>query len=315
MTIRACAWWLAAALSGAALSGCGEPSRDAPPQFLFGRTGAGPGEFAYPRAGAYLDGELFVVDKTGRIQVFSDRGVYQRSWRVPETSAGKPTGLCVSADGRVFVADTHYARILVYDRQGVLLHSFGGFGTGPGQFRLPTDVAVDAAGNIYVSEYGGNDRICKFSRTYEFIMSFNGTATADRAADAPAFSRPQSLRIDADGTIWVADACNHRVCRFSPDGVLLSSFGSAGGERGELRFPYSIDRLSDGSIVVCEYGNNRIQRFSREGRSLGVWGEAGRKPGELAYPWAAVVGANDLIYVIDSGNNRIQAVAHRDLRK
>ncbi|TWT46311.1 Serine/threonine-protein kinase PknD [Phycisphaerae bacterium RAS1] len=358
MNARACGWSLVLAAAAMGVPACdrsdGKPS---PPLRSFGRTGAGAGEFGYPRAGAFFDRELYVVDKTGRIQVFSPGGETLRSWRMPDTSAGKPTGLCVGPDGRVFVADTHYARVMVYDREGRWLHAFGSFGTGPGQFRLPTDVAVDAAGFIYVSEYGGNDRISKFSPAFEFAASFSGAgeggaaagrpdaaaspsdpaaSTPDAAASTPGaaastpgaaantpgaaantpgaalpFDRPQSLLIDADGTLWVADACNHRICHLDADGASLRTFGSVGGALGELRFPYSIDRLSDGSLIVCEYGNNRVQRFSTDGRSLGAWGVAGRKPGELAYPWAAVVGGDDLIYVIDSGNNRVQVIDGR----
>ena len=114
---------------------------------------------------------------------------------------------------------------------------------------------------------------------------------------------------DPDGTLWVADASNHRICHFDADGVFLGAFGKLGSEPGKLRFPYNVELLSDGTLVVCEYGNNRVQRFDRDGNSLGIWGEAGRSPGQLAYPWALTVLEDDRILVVDSGNNRMQIFA------
>lgn len=307
MPIRAVHTVFAAAIYVALspLTGCGvrDPNDVPGLRRLFGRTGMGPGEFSYPRAGARSpDGRLYIVDKAARIQCYSPAGEFVLDWHMPEWSAGKPTGLTVAPDGRVFVADTHYARVKIFDPNGAPLATFGTFGHGPGQFILPTDVAVDAAGDIFVSEYGGNDRISKFTSTFEFVTSFGGPDAGDARTQ-----RPQSLLIDHDA-LWVADACNHRICRFTLDGTLQASFGHEGSGLGELRFPYSVDRLSDGSLVVAEFGNNRIQRFDTDGRSLGVWGEAGRHAGQLAYPWAAIAGADDSIYVIDSGNNRVQIV-------
>ncbi len=285
------------------LSAC-RPSAElpSPAELLLGRTGQAPLEFAYPRAAVALGPEgLAIVDKSGRIQVIGWDGTYRREWSMPEIAAGKPTGLGADSAGRVYAADTHYGRVMVFNGVGERIGTLGSYGDGPGQFRMTTDVAVDATGRIYVGEYGGNDRISVFSPDHEFLYSFDGTSGGGRR-----LSRPQSLWIDGD-TLWIADACNHRVCRFRLDGTPIASFGSLGGGPGQLRFPYGVDRLSDGSLVVCEYGNNRVQRFTPDGRSLGTWGRAGRKAGELAYPWALVVGPRDRVYVVDSGNNRVQA--------
>lgn len=295
-----------------ALSSCGRapPPGALPPELLFGRSGLGPGEFNYPRAAVISPlGRLYVVDKAGRIQAFNQTGQFILAWRMPRIEAGKPTGLGVGPDGKVYAADTHYSRVMVFDPDGRLVGQFGQPGDGPGQFRLPTDVAVDAAGYIYVSEYGGNDRVSKFSPGWEYCLSFGGPD-----AGVARLERPQSLLIAPDGTIWVADACNHRICHFDADGRFLGAFGRAGQGPGELWFPYSVDMLSDGTLVVCEYGNNRVQRFDAAGRSLGIWGNAGREPGQLAYPWALAVGPNDRVFVVDSGNNRIQAIAGRGRR-
>lgn len=288
------------------LASCEPASRDraAPPLLLFGRTGAGEVEFNYPRAAEFgPDGLLVVVDKGGRVQTLTAAGQFVRAWRMPAIDAGKPTGIGIAADGAVFAADTHYARVVVFEPDGRIRATIGSYGDGPSQFRLPTDVVVSAAGEIFVSEYGGNDRISRYDAAWRFVASFNGTERGGQR-----MARPQSLRFDAQGLLWVADVGNHRVCAFTVDGELRHAFGALGDEPGALRFPYAVEPLSDGTLVVAEYGNNRVQRFSRDGVSLGTWGRAGRAPGELAYPWAVARDAQDRVYVVDSGNNRIQVI-------
>lgn len=296
-------------VAGAVLSvfcGCAQSPTEAP-EFLFGRTGMGVLEFNYPRAATVApNGLLYVVDKAGRIQAFTQAGEFAYLWRTPEIERGKPTGLGSGPDSRVYAADTHYSRVLVFEPDGTLVRMFGEFGEAPGQFHLPTDVAVNARGEIYVSEYGGNDRVSKFTPDWQFILSFGAAGSGPGA-----MVRPQAIHVARDQTLWIADSCNHRICHFDADGNFLSAFGALGEAVGALNFPYNVERLDDGTLLVCEYGNNRIQRFTETGESLGIWGRAGRGRGELAYPWALAIGRQDRVFVIDSGNNRVQVVDAR----
>ncbi len=225
---------------------------------IFGEVGLGPGAFSYPRAiTAELGGSVFVVDKSGRVQRFAPDGTFETSWRMPETAQGKPVGLTVHPDGRIFVADTHYHRVMIFNRNGLVLGSFGREGTGDGEFLLPTDVAVDADGFLYVSEYQGNDRITKWAPDLTFVA-----VLGDTPIDGKRLSRPAGIDIDDEQTLWIADACNHRIVRLSLDGETLATFGRFGSGPGELRYPYDIDVSADGTIMVCEYEGNRLQWFS-----------------------------------------------------
>jgi len=288
-------------------SGCGEQSaRSNAAEWVagsFGEQGLASGQFFYPRAIATSqDGHIFIADKTGRIQRFDANGKFERLWHTPKYEAGMPVGMTVSPDGRLFVADTHYHRVLIYDLDGKLLGQFGREGTGPGEFLLVTDVAVDRRGNIYVSECGGNDRISKFNAEYKFLKSFGG-----RDAGEASLNRPVGLTIDEQGTLWVADAVHHRLVQFSLDGKYLRSVGAMGDAPGEFKYPYDTALLPDGTLIVAEYGNHRLQQVSKEGRSLRLWGGPGWELGKLAYPWGVAV-VKDRVYVVDSGNNRVQIV-------
>lgn len=271
---------------------------------MFGHRGFGPGDFSYPRAVTTAqDGCVFVVDKNGRVQRFSADGVFEAGWKMPETEKGKPVGLTIHPDGRLFIADTHYNRVSILDRQGNLLQTFGKEGAGAGEMFLPTDVAIDAAGFIYVSEYQGNDRITKWSPSLEYV-----TALGEAPIDGVRLRRPAGIDIDSQQTLWIADACNHRIVHMTLDGKLLATFGHFGSGPGELRYPYDICVTPEDTILVCEYEGNRLQWFSKDGQSLRIWGRSGREPGELSAPWGVAYGPNGRVYVVDSLNNRVQIV-------
>ncbi|NLE62190.1 MAG: hypothetical protein GX616_27855 [Planctomycetes bacterium] len=272
------------------------------PEKIIGGHGFGPGEFPRPRAIAVApDGCVFIIDMTARIQRFNPDGEFEAVWRTPESENGKPTGITVDAQGRVLVADSHYHRVIIYDRDGRELARFGEAGTGPGSFDLVAKAVVDREGVVYVGEYGGTSRISRFSPEFKFIGAFGGSDSGPAA-----LSRPQSMVFDKDGTLWVADSCNHRICQFSREGKLLSSFGGPGREPGQLQYPYGLAFCEDGTLLVIEFGNSRLQRFDRTGKSLETWGGPGTQPGQMLDAWGVAVGKEGRVYVVDCRNHRVQ---------
>jgi len=289
-----------------ALTGCDDVSPESgAPKVLaaFGQTGRGQSEFIYPRAIDIAgDGSLLVVDKTGRIQRLSPDGEFLDIIKMPLIETGKPTGLSVAPNGNLYVADTHYHRVVIFSPEGKLIDEFGGFGQEDGCFIYPTDVAFSPDGRIFVSEYGGNDRISVFSEQGEFLYCF-GTPGSGKGQ----LARPAALCVDpARKCLYVTDACNHRIAIYDLEGKLLGYIGSAGRAPGQLRYPYDLALLADGTLVVCEYGNNRLQLFGPDRKSLAVCGRAGRQSGQLAYPWGVAVDTRRRAFIVDAGNNRIQ---------
>jgi DNA-binding beta-propeller fold protein YncE/ABC-type Fe3+ transport system permease subunit len=292
-----------------ALGGCAHDDPDhVPPleaRLTFGSPGVSLGQFNYPR-GIAVDGQrrlVYIVDKTARVQRFTLSGQPQHQWRMPQWENGKPTGLNVSPDGRVFVADTHYHRVIAYDGDGRELMRFGRYGRGPGELIYPTDVAFGPQGRIYVSEYGGNERVGVFGPDGEFLFSFGSPGS-----QLGQFNRPQALAFNEDRTeLYVADACNHRIVVVDPEGRPRRVLGGPGRGPGQLAYPYDVMILRDGSLLVCEFGNNRIQRLSPTGECRGLFGRVGTGDGELQYPWG-IDGTDAAIFVLDSGNNRVQVM-------
>lgn len=286
-----------------AASGCGFEGGSRP-ETVWGVHGTRDGWLSKPRV-ATFDGEnhLYIADLTDRIQVFDRDGTFLRAWRTPDLNVDGPSGLTVDRFGRVLVADTHFYRVLVYDRQGTILMQIGDGvqGSTPGRFGYPTDVVVDRAGNFYVGEYGEIDRIQVFSPNGVWLRQWGGHGYAPGE-----FLRPRALAIDEDDHIYVADSCNHRIQVFDTEGRLLKIWGTRGSEPGQMSFPYDVALGPDQCLYVCEYGNSRVQKFRRDGRSLGTWGAPGRGPGQLNNPWALAVDQRGAVSVIDSGNHRVQ---------
>ncbi len=282
------------------LPGCADRKQ---PRAIWCQTGTGPRQLVYPRAITYspLDNSFFVIDRMARIQHFDSTGGYLNEWQMPEWRTGRPVGVSVGPDGNVYIPDTHYHRVMVYSRDGKLIRQWGTKGKGPGEFIYPTDVAFDSRGRIFVSEYGENDRVQVFDASAKLLYGFGRFGSGDGE-----FSRPQSMLIDAD-SIYITDACNHRINVFKTDGAFVRNMGSTGTGLGQFRYPYGLDEDREGHLVVCEFGNNRVQLIDKQsGRGLKTWGAPGRDPGQLAYPWAVAVDKRDRIVAVDSGNNRLQ---------
>ncbi len=277
---------------------------------VWGRRGVTEGRLQKPRAMA-IDGEdlLYIVDMTGRIQVFTADGDFVRGWRTPEIHHGKPTGLTFDHGGHLMVADTHYYRVLFYTRTGELVEkkTIGGtLGRGPGEFGLVTDAVQDSKGNYYISEYGEYDRIQKFTLNGEYLFEWGG-----HGAEPREFIRPQNMAVAADDRIWVADACNHRIQVFDATGSeakLINIWGEEGTAPGQLRYPYDLVLDGKGHLYVCEFGNHRVQKFSLDGRPIAAWGVSGRQEGQLDQPWAIVQDSRGRIHVLDTYNHRVQRI-------
>lgn len=289
--------------------GCVPASRSArKPDLVWGRRGFSEGRLMKPRAMTIDDHDhLYIVDILGRIQVFDIDGNYLRGWRTPIIAQGKPTGLGFSRDGALLVADTHYFRMLVYSPTGELDESrtIGGeHGDAPGQFHFVTDVAQGPDGHYFIGQYGQVDRIQEFDQQGKFVRAWGS-----QGSEPEQFSRPQALLFDRQGSLWVADACNHRIQSFDVSGGqprLERIWGSAGKQPGQLNCPYGLDFDSQGNLLVAEFGNHRVQRFTPEGQALEAWGDVGEEAGLFRRPWALVADSQRNVHVLDTENHRVQ---------
>jgi DNA-binding beta-propeller fold protein YncE len=275
-------------------------------EVAWGKRGTMPGSFVRPRALACdtRPGQdlIYVADFSGRIQVFNHDGKYLRGWTTPTIANGRPAGLGMAADGNLLVADSHYGRILTYSPDGRLLKEIHPErGDGPGPLAYVADVAQDADGFFYVTEFGEDDRVRKLSPQGSYVKHWGSHGSGQGQ-----FSRPRGLVVGGNGDVYVADSCNHRIQVFDREGTLQRVLGRQGREPGELDYPYDVALNVDGDVFVVEYGNNRVQRLAPTGEPKGTWGGPGREPGKLNNPWGLAIDRRGRVFVADSDNHRIQ---------
>jgi uncharacterized protein (TIGR03663 family) len=278
---------------------------------VLGNAGVGEGQFSAPRAIAIgPDGLLYVADSgNNRIQVLDAQGNFVRSWGSAGTGVGQfqePWGIAVSDAGRVYVADTWNHRIQVFDQEGNFISTWGHFvdtkgepDAEPGVFWGPRDIALDAEGNVYVTDTG-NKRIQEFTPDGQFIAQWGGGGVA-----LGRFEEPTSITFGPDGNVYVADTWNRRVQKFSPDFTPIAEWPIQSWEsESPANKPYlRVD--SQGNVYVGDPERYRILVFDSQGKFVMTFGQYGFDTASFALPLGMAFDATNNLYVVDSDNNRI----------
>lgn len=190
-------------------------------------------------------------------------------------------------------------------------------------FSYPAGVAVDRAGNVYVSD-SALHRIFLVTpdRMVSVYAGSGARGFADGSPERAQFSAPRGLALDATGNLYVADAENDRIRRISPGGWVTTYAGS--GEQGfcdgpvaDARFnePWGLSVDTAGCVYVADRGNHRIRRSSPDGTvstlaGSGEQGFADGPPAEAVFDEPEDVAVDDggVIYVADSNNNRVRRI-------
>jgi sugar lactone lactonase YvrE len=164
---------------------------------------------------------------------------------------------------------------------------WGETGDGPRQFRGPTAITTDRAGNVYVVDRG-NSRVQELTADGQFVRSF------------PTVSRPTSDAVGPKGTVDVTEFAANQIERFSPDGLTIIPFGTKGSGPAQFRGPAGIATDGTGAIYISDIGNHRIQKFTSSGHFLMSFGDEV----QLKQPTGLAI-ASDSIYVSDQNANQI----------
>ena len=205
-------------------------------------------------------GRIYISDSVaGKVHVFARLG-RQYLGSIGAGLLQRPTGLAVNhRTGELLVLDTVASTLLVYDEEGRnLKRVVGTLGDLPGDehvFHAPTNIAVAANGQVYVSD-SLNFRVQILNSELELIGSFGA------AGDVPgSFSRPKGLATDSDDHIYVIDALFDNVKIFDAQGNLILAFGGPGNAPGKFWLPNAIHIDADDRIYVSDAYNERVQVF------------------------------------------------------
>jgi len=170
----------------------------------------------------------------------------------------------------------------------------------PGSMVWPTSVALDKAGNVYVSDEWLN-RIAMFSSDGEWLGAWGTQGDADGEVDQPA-----GIAFDSEDNLYVVDTGNNRIQKFTKDGQFLAKWGQQGSGDGEFDMPWGIGLDADNNVYIADWRNDRIQKFATDGSFLMAFGASGSEDGQFNRPADVAVDKEGLIYVADWRNDRVQ---------
>lgn len=186
-----------------------------------------------------------------------------------------PSGLCVAADGTIYVSDTMNNRIRKINPSGevtTLAGSVQGFQEGLASsalFYQPNGMCLDTAGNLYVCDLG-NNRIRKISPSGE-VSTFAGSVSGylDANGTAAKFKHPREICVDPQGNFYVAEYTNNKIRKISPSGE-VATYAGASIYEGFMDGPVSVARfywpsgicMSQSGIFISEHGGSKVRKIT-----------------------------------------------------
>jgi hypothetical protein len=242
----------------------------------------------------------------------------------------QPTGIAVDGAGNIYVADSGNRTIRKITSLGQVTTVAGSAGLngsadGTGsdaRFEVPRGIAVDGAGNVYVTDSSANT-IRKITSggvvtTLAGKPGLNGAT--DGTGSAARFWEPYGVAVDGAGNVYVADRDNSTVRKITSGGVVTTLAGSAGngggvdgtGSAAGFNYPSGIAIGSDGNIFVADTYGSTIRKITSGGVVTtigGLYGAVGSIDGigsaaRFVNPAGIAIGSIGRLYVAESGTDR-----------
>jgi len=206
--------------------------------------------------------KLYAVG-VGGLAVFDARGGRLAGWETSEPGRA----VAVAEDGTIYVALA--ARIIAFDPKGKILRQWGKTGSGAGEFKLITSLAL-SGGSLYVAD-AGNKCVHRYAINGDLVGTLG---KRDRAAGEKGFHIPSphfDVAADAGGRLHVTNPGHQRIEIRNENGDLLGQWGKPGFDFE--RFcgccnPTDIALMSGGRTVTSEKGIPRVKVYDPDGRML-----------------------------------------------
>lgn len=298
-------------------------------------------------------GIITTVAGTGRIPGRGTSGYNGDGMAATDADLSSPSAIAIDVAGNLYIADRDNARIRKVDTSGIIT-TVAGDGTfsfdddgGPatsGHLGLPTDIAFDSSGNLYIAD-SAYHRVRKID-TSGIITTVAGTCTPSGCtgtfsgdggpAVAAGLDFPSGVAVDAAGNLYIADTGNDRIRKVDPDGIIttVAGNGTAGfsGDGGAATsanltspFKVAVDTAGNlyindgiaGSSYLAKSSNQRIRKVDPAGiiTTIAGNGSAGFSgDGDAAvnaqvnYPSGIAVDSAGNLFIADHDNNRIRKI-------
>ena len=236
-------------------------------------------------------------------------------------------GVRVDAEDNVWIVDEGSNMVVKFSPEGKVLLTLGrnpealrnptprgaelrrndGVGVEGDNFSRPTDVAWDAAGNMFVSDGYNNSRVAKFDKDGVFIRSWGSNGT-----EPGQFNTLHTIATDADGNVYVGDRSNNRIQVFDNDGNFKQEITGIGAPWGICITPGTPQYLySSNSSGTGNLDNGEIYKKQLDGTIVGRFGKAGRLLKEFGSAHALDCRFENTLYVGEILSWRVQRLTLR----
>ncbi len=269
-----------------------------------------------------------IVDAAGDMWV-ADSGnsrVRKLTQNTITTVPGNGTDLAFDPAGNVLEVDGGFLQrlmpnntlITIVGEVSFAFHGDGGMATSAA-LNEPTDVAVDAGGNLWIADFG-NHRVRKVFSS-GLITTVAGGVISDN------LQGPLAIKLDSSGGLLIADQIGNQIRRLPVNGALqiFAGTGSAGnlGDGGpavlaQLYGPSGITIDGFGSVIISDTGNSRVRAVQTSGNiapfaGVNVQGYSGNFSNALSAqfttPTGLCAGPDGSTYIADTGNHMLRHVS------
>jgi tripartite motif-containing protein 71 len=169
------------------------------------------------------------IDSQGYVYIFNfnagrmdkldpNTGAIILSWSTPNTG----TGIAIDHNDNIYINQRTTNTVRKYTTSGVFLSSFGGTGTGNGQFTLPGRLAIDSQNNIYATDQN-NCNVQKFDPSGAFLLKWGSCGAGNSQ-----FSQPYDAIVDPEDNIWIVDRGNNSIKKFDSTGNYITKWNGTG---------------------------------------------------------------------------------------
>ncbi|MBI5510964.1 MAG: hypothetical protein HY903_19560 [Deltaproteobacteria bacterium] len=253
-----------------------------------------------------------------------------------------PAGIALDHDGNLLIAEQVANRVRRVDaRTRVLTTVAGGGSTGLGdggpataaELHVPTGVAVDPSGNVYVADTESFRvrRVDASSAQISTVAGGGAGALGDNGlATAATLGEPWGVAVSPTGAVFLADTNNHRIRRVDAQTKVITTFagtgaGSYGGDGGSataaaLREPWGLSLTAAGDVYIADSENHRIRRVDHLSQRIATVAGDGRLDfagdglpalrASFSLPSAVIAAASGDLLIADQWNDRIRRVDH-----
>ena len=185
-------------------------------------------------------------------------------------------GVAVDAKDNVYVFNRGEHPVIVFDREGNLLRTWG-----EGSFTQRTHgIHISPDESVYCVD-DGLHTIQKFTLDGKLLMTLGTPNQPSPSWGGQPFNRPTHVAVSpVTGDLYISDGYgNSRIHKFSPDGRHILSWGEPGVDAGQFINPHNVAIDKDDRIYVADRENFRMQLFDSSGKFLGMWNNIHRPDG------------------------------------